>query len=147
MRLRLFLVALAVFSASIDVDAASTKGDVKALNALQKRVDDAIIAGDTERYVALLTDDAVLMPPNAPPVVGKKAIRDWNEVMAKRFRIQEYASVDDEVVGAGAWAFRRTTFTWSVTPTAGGIAIHDSGKFIIIYKRQPDGSWKVARDI
>jgi ketosteroid isomerase-like protein len=26
-------------------------------------------------------------------------------------------------------------------------AIKDSGNFIIIYKRVPDGSWKVARDI
>ena len=118
-----------------------------ALNTLQKQIDEAIIAGDTERYVALLADDAVLMPPNGPPIVGKSAIRSWNQEMSKRFRIQKYAPVDQEIIQAGDWAFRRATFDWSLVPVAGGQPIQDSGKFIIIYKRQVDGSWRVARDI
>jgi uncharacterized protein (TIGR02246 family) len=126
---------------------ASEAHDLEAINALQRQVDAAIIAGDTESYVALLTDNAVLMPPNAPPVIGKDAIRSWNQMMSQQFRFQAYKPVDHEVVLAGKWAFRRATADWTLTPAAGGEPIHDSGKFIIIYERQANGSWRVARDI
>jgi uncharacterized protein (TIGR02246 family) len=125
----------------------SIAGDVEALNRLQKQVDSAIIAGATERYVALITDDAVLMPPNGAPVIGKDAIRLWNQAMFKQSRIQSYSSVDDEVVVTGDWAFRRARIDWTIASTAGGAPARDSGKYIIIYRRQADGSWRVARDI
>lgn len=69
------LVLLVTFAV---LQAASSNAEVTAINKLQKQVDDAIVACDTERYVALLVDDAVLMPPNALPVVGREAIRSWN---------------------------------------------------------------------
>jgi ketosteroid isomerase-like protein/mannose-6-phosphate isomerase-like protein (cupin superfamily) len=125
----------------------SDPADVSALNHLQKQVDSAIIAGDTERYLTFLTDDAVLMPPNGPAVTGKDAIRSWNQAMSRAFRIQEYASRNDEVIVAGEWAFRRAAIDWTLTATSGAQAVRDRGKFIIIYRRQGDGSWKVARDI
>ena len=128
-------------------DCRTSDSAIQALNRLQKQVDQAIITGDTDRYIALLSDDAVLMPPNGPPVVGKSAIRSWNQETSKRFRIQRYAPTDQEVIVAGDWAFRRATFEWSVVPVAGDRPIEQSGKFIIIYKRQADGSWRVARDI
>jgi uncharacterized protein (TIGR02246 family) len=123
------------------------ESDLDALNRLQKQVDSAIIAGDTERYLTLITDDAVLMPPNGPAVSGKNAIGSWNRAMSSQFRIQDYASRDDEMVVTGDWAFRRATMNWTLTPTAGGAPVRDTGKFIIIYRRQQDGSWKVAGDI
>jgi uncharacterized protein (TIGR02246 family) len=123
------------------------ESDVDALNVLQKQVDSAIITGDTERYLTLITDDAVLMPPNGPPVSGKDAIGSWNRKMSSQVRIQDYASRDDEIVIAGDWAFRRATADWTLKPTAGGPPVRDVAKFIIIYRRQADGSWKVARDI
>jgi uncharacterized protein (TIGR02246 family) len=125
----------------------SIERDVEALIRLQKQVDSAIVAGETERYLTLLSDDAVLMPPNGAPVIGKDAIRLWNQAMFKQFRIQSYSSADDEVVVAGDWAFRRASVDWTVASTAGGEPVRDSAKYIIIYRRETDGSWRVARDI
>jgi uncharacterized protein (TIGR02246 family) len=125
----------------------SVETDVQALNSLQKQVDAAIVAGDTARYMQFLTDDAVLMPPNGGPVIGREAIRSWNQAMSKQFSIKDYRSVDDEVVIAGDWAFRRATFDWTLIPAVAAEPIRDSGKFIILYHRQEDGSWRVARDI
>jgi ketosteroid isomerase-like protein len=139
----IFLLAILVAACSQE----RTGSDIEALNTLQKEVDAAIISGDMDRYMRLLTDDAVLMPPNAPSVIGKESIRSWNQAMSKQFRIQAYTSVDDEVIVAGEWAFRRATMDWTLAPTGGGTAVRDTGKYIIIYKRQPDRSWKVARDI
>lgn len=123
------------------------ESDSQAINRLQVRVDSAIIAGDIERYLALLTSDAVLMPPNEPPVTGRNAIRSWSEAMSRRARIQEYRPTDEEVVVAGDWAFRRGSFHWTVVPTGSVAPLRDHGKFIIIYRRGDDGAWRVAWDI
>jgi ketosteroid isomerase-like protein len=141
------LLAIALAHVPMGCRSRVSEADLEALNTLQRQVDAAIIAGDTESYVGLIADDAVLMPPNAPPVIGKNAIRSWNQLMSQRFRFQAYKPVDDEVVVAGRWAFRRATADWTLTPVGGGDPIQDSGKFIIIYERQPNRSWRVARDI
>jgi ketosteroid isomerase-like protein len=127
--------------------AQNVEADVQALNALQRQVDEAIISGNMDRYMTFLSDDAVLMPPNASSVVGKEAIRSWNVEMARRVRIDAYRSVDAEVVVSGDWAFRRATYEWTATPMPTGTPARDSGKYIIVYKRRADGSWSVARDI
>jgi ketosteroid isomerase-like protein len=35
----------------------------------------------------------------------------------------------------------------TLTPRAGGTAINDEGKYLVVVQRQTDGSYKVARDI
>lgn len=61
------LAALA-FAPIASGQARQREADVRALEQLQKRVDAAIIGGDVETYVTLITADAVLMPPNSPPI-------------------------------------------------------------------------------
>jgi len=34
-----------------------------------------------------------------------------------------------------------------VTPKAGGESIQLEGKYLVVFQKQPDGSWKAARDI
>ena len=121
--------------------------DIAAINALQRQADEAVKSGNTEGYVALLTDDAVLMPPGGPPLSGKNEIRAWGQQFANQFMVESYSSVDHEVIVSGDWAFRRSGITWALRPRSGGEVIIQTGKFIIIYRRQPDGSWKIARDI
>lgn len=146
-RCSLLLAPIALALLHVGCRPRAPEADLEAINTLQRQVDAAIIAGDTESYVALIADDAVLMPPNAPPIIGKEAIRSWNQAISQQFRMQGYTPVDNEVVLAGKWAFRRATADWTLAPLAGGHPVHDSGKFIIIYERQADGSWLVARDI
>jgi ketosteroid isomerase-like protein len=122
------------------------EADVRSLDDLQKRVDAAIVAGDIDTYVTLIAADAVLMPPDAPPVVGREAIREWSRNNARAHVFEAYEPTDAELTIAGDWAFRRASFRMTLAPRSGGPTIHDAGKFIIIYQRQQDG-WKVARDI
>jgi ketosteroid isomerase-like protein len=51
-----------------------------------------------------------------------------------------------EVIIAGDVAIERGSFTWKVTP-AGGSDVEDHGSFLAIWRRQPDGAWKLARNI
>ncbi len=52
----------------------------------------------------------------------------------------------EEVEASGDWAFVRGTYTQTVTPKAGGAATLVDGKFLAIWKRQADGSWKMYID-
>ena len=45
------------------------------------------------------------------------------------------------------WAYERFSFSRTMTPTGGGEPTTARGKGIHVYRRQSDGSWKLARDL
>ena len=126
---------------------AQHEADVAAINALQRQADSAVKSGNPEGYLALVTDDAVLMPPDNPALIGKDAIRPWAHGFAQQFTMASYTPTDHELVVTDRWAFRRASMTWVLRPKAGGESLTQSGKFLIIYRREPDGTWRIARDI
>ena len=99
--------------------------------------------GDAAAYAGLFTEDAVLMPPNAPPVVGRAAVETWAATLFSQMTVQ-IASQDSEMVFTGEWAFVRGTYSATFTPKAGGAPIEDTGTWLDIMKSQPDGAWKYA---
>jgi ketosteroid isomerase-like protein len=123
------------------------EADLVAINALQRQADDAVKSGNPEGYLALVTDDAVLMPPDHRALVGKAAIGPWAQRFAQEFTMESYTPTDQEIVVTNGWAFRRSSMTWVLRPKRGGEAVTQTGKFIILYRREPDGSWRIARDI
>ena len=120
--------------------------DLTMINNLRNEGIAAVNAGDTSALAGLYTDDGVLMPPNAPVVIGKDAIRRLLETALAPFNIEETACCEELEV-AGDWAFERGTYTDLFTPKVGGDQKQVSGAYLSILQRQPDGSWKIARHI
>jgi ketosteroid isomerase-like protein len=60
---------------------------------------------------------------------------------------EDFDLTSTEVQVVGPWAFDRGAYRWRGIPRAGGEPIEDHGKYLVILQRQPDGSWKVARDM
>jgi len=106
----------------------------------------AINANDVEAVLALLTEDAVYLPPHEPAVVGTAAIRPWLAGYFGAYRTH-WEKETRELVAAGDWAFEVAAERVRDVPADGGAPVDDIAKGIIIYRRQPDGAWKVARDI
>jgi len=104
-------------------------------------------AGNAADVAGLYADDALVLYPNEPPVVGKAAIQTYFDQFFGDFIQDEFELTSAEIEIAGSWAFDRGTYRWKGTPKAGGPAVEDHGKFLVILKRQSDGSWKVARDM
>ena len=145
-----FIVTIAACAPAIEEpveEPDTTEADVEAINEVREREISVASAGDIEGYLAISTDDAVVMPPNEPSVTGKEAIRSWLQDFLNQFTIQNFTASSQEIVVAGDWAFERYSFNWTLVPKTGGESIEDSGQCIHIYQRQPDGSWKIARDI
>jgi uncharacterized protein (TIGR02246 family) len=106
----------------------------------------AINANDAEAVLALLTDDAVYLPPHEPAVAGKAAIRPWLEGYFKAYRTH-WEKEARELVAAGDWAVEYAAERVTDVPVGGGEALEDVCKGLIVYRRQGDGTWKVARDM
>ena len=106
----------------------------------------ATAAGDLEQALAYWTDDAIVLPPDQPAVMGKAAIRAFVQHAASLpgFAITwqpELAVVS--VDGDMAYMIERnqTTFT---DPT--GTLQRQSGKAVTIWRKQPDGAWRCVVD-
>lgn len=102
-------------------------------------------AKDVDALLELWTDDGVYLPPGEPALHGKDAIRGYYE----RFQGTVESLVSDEIEVAGDWAYERGSVTVLAPPASGEGAgpTRVSAKYLDIWRRQPDGSWKVARAI
>jgi uncharacterized protein (TIGR02246 family) len=100
-------------------------------------------AQDIEAKLRLYTADAVLMPPGTPNLVGLDAIRAEAE---ERWTSLHWACTGtvDEVQIFGDRAIAWGSFTGVATPREGA-PWTGSGKFLDVFIRAPDGSWKIDR--
>jgi uncharacterized protein (TIGR02246 family) len=124
--------------------------DQKAIGELQQRDISASIAVDVNELLSLWTDDGVLLPPDHAPVIGRDALRKFYEDYKKALGASDILGYDenwDEVQVVGDWAFQWGTITGRTRPAAGGNEITSELHAMRILKRQPDGSWLIARAI
>jgi uncharacterized protein (TIGR02246 family) len=124
-----------------DLESATT-----AINDIWNQYSSSLNSGDLDRWMSLWTESGVQMPPGEPPVIGKDRIRARNKGVLDQFTFNMGIS-NEEVEVAGDWACARGTYKATLTPKAGGEAIHVDGKYMTILQKQADGSWKVHRDI
>jgi uncharacterized protein (TIGR02246 family) len=121
--------------------------DVAAIRDLGPQYSQATLARDVDAAVALYTDDAVILPAGAPVVVGKDAIRDY---IAGEFASDavttEFVFTSIQTDGAGDLAFDRGTWTWTGTVPGAAEPLTSVGKYLIVVRRQPDGSWLLVED-
>jgi ketosteroid isomerase-like protein len=118
--------------------------DLAAIKALDDNFTTMAMAGDFAGLVkAFYTDDAVFMAPNAPAATGHAEI----EALLRTFPpMSNFTIQSDEVVGVGDLAYSRNHYSLTMTPP-GGAAFMDSGKSMVILRKQADGSWKFVRDM
>ena len=99
-------------------------------------------AGLASHYMA----DAVGIAADGPDVEGRESMQQRNESYFEQFTATQRATVD-EVQVFGDVAFIRGTWSNLVTPRASGDEVAESGKWLWICERQPDGQWQIARHI
>lgn len=109
------------------------------------RLIETFVAGDAAAAAALFDDDAVLMLPGIPQITGRAAIE---QALAGAFAAVDYHGIQanvQEVQFFGDYALEMGTseFTYEV----GGRTFVDQGKYVVGWKRQPSGEWKIHRDV
>jgi ketosteroid isomerase-like protein len=97
-----------------------------------------------DSVAALYAEDAVFMPPNEPAVRGRAQIQKWMSAFPK---VTAFSATDEEIEGNGDIAYVTGRYKMSFVPPGAKTAVSDSGKFIEVRKRQPNGTWLITRDI
>jgi ketosteroid isomerase-like protein len=127
---------------------ASDAADLAAIAAFNVQYLKAINAGDISALSALTDDDHIAIVPGRPPLVGKAANIAANGNLYQQFNIAENWTPVETVID-GNLAYQRGSFTVAATAKAGISArpVGGTGTFLRIYRRQPDGSWIMTRDM
>ncbi len=141
-----FLLFIASCTPVVMWEAAETEADVEAINSLRDEFIGLDNASDAAGLASLYTNDAVLMPPNQAAVTGNQAIESWFQTTFDQFTT-EFTVASEELEVVGDWAFDWGAYMTALTPKAGGEPTEDRGKYIVILRKQVDGSWRIAHDI
>jgi uncharacterized protein (TIGR02246 family) len=121
-----------------------TQADRDAIDAVRDSFEQAVLAGDVEGTLATYTDDAVEMPPNMPIRNGQSAIRDAAEEAPQ---MSSFSLTPVETDGVGDLAYDRGTYTGTVSMAGMPEPMTETGKYLVLLKKQADGSWLISTAI
>jgi ketosteroid isomerase-like protein len=108
----------------------------------------AITADTEEGFMAYLNTyyaaDATIMPPNHPAATGYEAIISAFKEMPPS---EDFRSKILKIDGRDGLAYVHGTYSLNRRLPGAETPVHDTGKYIEIWKKQADGGWKVYIDI
>lgn len=103
-------------------------------------------AKDAAKFVSFYADDAVVMMAGAPDIRGIAAIREGIPAMMQDPAFALSFEPDSVVVSrSGDLAYETGPYTMTMTGPDKKPAT-EKGHYVAIWRRQADGSWKVAVD-
>ena len=103
---------------------------------------------DADRIFTHFTDDGNLIIPNAPMLTGKDAIgKAMKEAFADPNWSLALQPVQVEVSKGGDLGYARGTYVLTATDPASKKAVTEKGRFVTIFRKEADGSWKAVQDI
>jgi|SRR5580658_202111 ketosteroid isomerase-like protein len=120
--------------------------DESALRDLDAQWSKAAAARNVDATVSYYSDDASLLAPNAPAVGDKQSIRAaWAALLGPDTSLSWQASKVD-VARSGDLAYVMGVYQLT-TKDARENFTTDRGKYVEVWKKQADGSWKTVADI
>ena len=136
--------ALLTFAASTVASAGGSSAAEAAFRAGTAEWMAAYNAGDVDRIVALYVEDAVVMPPDAPPATGHAAIREFltKDIASSKAAGITLAEVASVAGASGDLGWHSGTF--AVVDGAGKTV--GTGKYSEVWQKQ-HGKWLIIRDI
>jgi ketosteroid isomerase-like protein len=114
-----------------------SRSDIDVLNA---RFAQGVEKGDAAAIASLYAPDARVMPPGAPSVTGQGIQDLWqsflgNGVNGAELKTVSLEELDDVAIEVGQYELRVNA------------DVVDVGTYVVVHRRQPDGSWRLGLDI
>ncbi len=122
-----------------------TEDDRATMQAVAKQWITAYEVGDLDGIMAVMHDDAMLMPHNQATRRGTEAVRAY---FATRIGRPGVTLVDDlrEIRINGDWAFVVGKFRFEIDVGPDKPPLIHNGRYLILYEKV-DGDWRVLRDM
>ncbi len=129
-----------VMAAEVDPDS-----DAKALMKLDEEWSRAAATRDAVKVASYYAEDAIAYPPNEPVAKGRAAAQKvWGAYLAEPSFSISWRTLGAEV--SGDMGFTTGTYEDSYNGPDGK-KVEEKGKFLCVWKKQKDGSWKAFRDM
>jgi len=124
------------------------EGDIAAIKDVMSQYATGCNTGDFDFWMSLWADDGIQMPPDTPVRIGKNQIKDGMKPAFDQMNLDIAINSIEDAKVYGDLGLTVCKYTLKMTPKAGGETIDamPDGKALTLYKRQPDGSWKIAYD-
>ncbi len=115
------------------------------IEATTKTLMESLSGGDAAGVAAHYTDDAALLPPGAAKIDGREGIQGFwqalidagvRDVVLTTQEIDDFGDVANDVGTISATA-----------PSEDGGRVQLAGKYLVVWKRGGDGTWRLHRDI
>ncbi len=103
---------------------------------------------DLDKIMSHYADNATEMIAGAPLMSGKDAIRTGlSQFLQDKNLSLSFTTASAEVAKSGDMAYTQGTYTLMQTDPRTKKPIMEKGKYVTVYKKQADGSWKAVEDI
>ena len=116
--------------------------DVDAIRAAEKALAASFEDADPTAWVGHYTDDAIFVGPGAPAIEGREALL----AVAPQITMSSLKIVAGSTIGAGDFAATTGRATW-VSGPKGSDAPTVRRRFLMVWRRDPDGQWRLAREL
>ena len=95
------------------------------------------------KWAGSYTADGTLFSPNKPPIQGHDAMLQFGRAFPP---LKTFEITPVRIEGREDLAFAYGKYHWVIAPP-GASMVPDSGKFIVVLRKQPDGQWKIVYDM
>jgi uncharacterized protein (TIGR02246 family) len=141
-------LALAAFTAGCSSSAPDTHdADVAALKQVEAAWAKDAATKDVDKFVAYYTDDGSVLIPDTPILTGKDAIKaGLKPILGDPNFALTFGPTKVDVAKSGDLGYTQGPYSMTTTNPATKAASEEKGKYLTIYKKQADGSWKAVED-
>jgi ketosteroid isomerase-like protein len=101
--------------------------------------------GNARAVAELYTDDAILLPPNSGMMKGKESVEVfWGGAM--QMGVKDVVLTSVNLITMGDFVCEIGEYRLAIQPE-GLEAMEDQGKYLVIWKQDNEGNWKLYIDI
>jgi ketosteroid isomerase-like protein len=105
--------------------------------------------GDIQRWIAAFDEEAIALHNRRPPDRGRDAIEAFGSMVHESFELAEYDVEVTDIRRSRDWVYTSGRFSTRFVSRADGSEPfgREQGKFLLLWERQEDESWKIILDM
>jgi len=126
----------------------SQNADVAAVRSVEAAWVKDIATKDVDKFVSYYSNDASVLLPNEMMISGKDSIKAaLKPMLADPNFALTFQSTRGEASKSGDFVYLIGTYSMTSSSPTDQKPVTDQGKYLTVYKKQTDGSWKAVADM
>ena len=147
MRVAALVGAMMLTAAGVSAQTKPAGADEAAIAKARTAFQTAAGTQDGAAIAKLFTTDGVEMPPNAPAAKGRAAIEAFHKAFGQQWMMHGMTITSTGLKVSGDAAHDVGTYKQQLMPMKGGPVVDDTGKYVVLLKKDASGAWWITHAI